>query len=75
MHRSSKNIRTNESQQTYSDIMVITQQVIRDVISVHSEELARQWKEEEDDEKESLRSDHSSHRYFQYILFFAAFVG
>lgn len=44
-------------------IMVITPQVIRDVISVHSEELARQWKED-DDEKESTRSDHSSHRYF-----------
>lgn len=48
--------------------MVITPQVIRDVISVHSEELARQWKEDDDnDEKESLRSDHSSHRYFQYF--------
>ncbi|XP_037532709.1 U11/U12 small nuclear ribonucleoprotein 48 kDa protein [Nematolebias whitei] len=36
-------------------------EVIRDVISVHSEELARQWKEDDDDEKESSRSDHSSH--------------
>ncbi|KAM6910409.1 U11/U12 small nuclear ribonucleoprotein 48 kDa protein [Xenentodon cancila] len=35
-------------------------EVIREVISVHSDELARQWKEEED-EKESLRSGHSSH--------------
>ncbi|XP_013885785.1 U11/U12 small nuclear ribonucleoprotein 48 kDa protein [Austrofundulus limnaeus] len=35
-------------------------EVIREVISVHSEELGRQWKEEED-EKESSRSDHSSH--------------
>ncbi|XP_047212393.1 U11/U12 small nuclear ribonucleoprotein 48 kDa protein [Girardinichthys multiradiatus] len=33
-------------------------EVIREVISVHSEELARQWKEEED-EKQSSRSDHS----------------
>ncbi|XP_041844657.1 U11/U12 small nuclear ribonucleoprotein 48 kDa protein [Melanotaenia boesemani] len=35
-------------------------EVIREVISVHSGELARQWKEEED-EKESMRSDQSSH--------------
>ncbi|XP_061574492.1 U11/U12 small nuclear ribonucleoprotein 48 kDa protein [Cololabis saira] len=35
-------------------------EVIREVIGVHSDELARQWKEEED-EKESLRSDRSSH--------------
>uniref|UniRef100_A0A3P9JTP3 Small nuclear ribonucleoprotein 48 (U11/U12) n=1 Tax=Oryzias latipes TaxID=8090 RepID=A0A3P9JTP3_ORYLA len=34
-------------------------EVIREVISVHSEELARQWKEEE--EEESQRSEPSSH--------------
>ncbi|MEQ2210498.1 hypothetical protein XENOCAPTIV_014489, partial [Xenoophorus captivus] len=37
-------------------------EVIREVISVHSEELARQWKEEED-EKQSSRSDHSQGRW------------
>ncbi|KAM9722611.1 U11/U12 small nuclear ribonucleoprotein 48 kDa protein [Menidia menidia] len=35
-------------------------EVIREVISVHSEELGRQWKEEQD-EGEALRSDQSSH--------------
>ncbi|CAI5662051.1 unnamed protein product [Oreochromis niloticus] len=35
-------------------------EVIREVISVHSEELARQWKEEEDEE-ESMRVEQSSH--------------
>ncbi|XP_072249847.1 U11/U12 small nuclear ribonucleoprotein 48 kDa protein [Leuresthes tenuis] len=35
-------------------------EVIREVINVHSEELTRQWKEEEDEEA-SLRSDQSSH--------------
>ncbi|XP_071325531.1 U11/U12 small nuclear ribonucleoprotein 48 kDa protein [Trachinotus anak] len=34
-------------------------EVIREVINVHSEELARQWKE---DEEESTRTEHSSHR-------------
>lgn len=34
-------------------------EVIREVISVHSEELARQWKEE--DEEESMRVEQSSH--------------
>ncbi|XP_040900542.1 U11/U12 small nuclear ribonucleoprotein 48 kDa protein [Toxotes jaculatrix] len=33
-------------------------EVIREVINVHSEELARQWREEQ----ESTRSEHSSHR-------------
>ncbi|KAM9309804.1 U11/U12 small nuclear ribonucleoprotein 48 kDa protein isoform 1-T1 [Pholidichthys leucotaenia] len=42
-------------------------EVIREVISVHSEELSRQWREEEEDEEdeeeeELLRSQHSSHR-------------
>lgn len=36
-------------------------EVIREVISVHSEELSRQWREEEDEE-ESARSEVSSHR-------------
>ncbi|XP_039886482.1 U11/U12 small nuclear ribonucleoprotein 48 kDa protein [Simochromis diagramma] len=35
-------------------------EVIREVINVHSEELARQWKEEEDEE-ESMRVEQSSH--------------
>ncbi|XP_030605953.1 U11/U12 small nuclear ribonucleoprotein 48 kDa protein [Archocentrus centrarchus] len=35
-------------------------EVIREVISVHSEELARQWREEQDEE-ESMRSEQSSH--------------
>ncbi|XP_022617777.1 U11/U12 small nuclear ribonucleoprotein 48 kDa protein [Seriola dumerili] len=34
-------------------------EVIREVINVHSDELARQWREDED---ESTRSEHSSHR-------------
>ncbi|XP_023144136.2 U11/U12 small nuclear ribonucleoprotein 48 kDa protein [Amphiprion ocellaris] len=34
-------------------------EVIREVINVHSEELARQWKDEED---ESTRSEHFSHK-------------
>ncbi|XP_076592687.1 U11/U12 small nuclear ribonucleoprotein 48 kDa protein [Chaetodon auriga] len=36
-------------------------EVIREVISVHSDELARQWREEEDEES-STRSQPSSHR-------------
>ncbi|XP_070821675.1 U11/U12 small nuclear ribonucleoprotein 48 kDa protein [Chaetodon trifascialis] len=36
-------------------------EVIREVISVHSDELARQWREE-DDEESSTRSQPSSHR-------------
>ncbi|GAA6217172.1 U11/U12 small nuclear ribonucleoprotein 48 kDa protein [Lates japonicus] len=36
-------------------------EVIREVINVHSDELARQWREEENEE-ESTRSEHSSHR-------------
>lgn len=36
-------------------------EVIREVINVHSEELTRQWREEED-EDESARSELSSHR-------------
>ncbi|XP_039974639.1 U11/U12 small nuclear ribonucleoprotein 48 kDa protein [Xiphias gladius] len=36
-------------------------EVIREVINVHSEELARQWREE-DDEDESTRSEHCSRR-------------
>ncbi|XP_047453738.1 U11/U12 small nuclear ribonucleoprotein 48 kDa protein [Mugil cephalus] len=36
-------------------------EVIREVINVHSEELARQWREEEDEEA-SVKSKHSSDR-------------
>ncbi|KAM9352777.1 U11/U12 small nuclear ribonucleoprotein 48 kDa protein [Symphorus nematophorus] len=36
-------------------------EVIREVINVHSEELSRQWREEEDEE-EATRSELSSHR-------------
>lgn len=40
--------------------------MIRDVINVHSEELSRQWREEEEEEekeaKEEARSEPSSHR-------------
>lgn len=43
---------------------MIALQVIREVISVHSEELARQWKEE--DEEESMRVEQSSHGYTKH---------
>ncbi|XP_069576029.1 U11/U12 small nuclear ribonucleoprotein 48 kDa protein [Brachyistius frenatus] len=36
-------------------------EVIREVINVHSEELSRQWRDEENEE-EAARSEHSSHR-------------
>ena len=36
--------------------------MIREVINVHSEELSRQWREDEGEES-STRSAHSSHRY------------
>ncbi|XP_028281298.1 U11/U12 small nuclear ribonucleoprotein 48 kDa protein [Parambassis ranga] len=38
-------------------------EVIREVITVHSEELARQWKEETEEEEEVVRSKHSSQRH------------
>ncbi|CAN9514368.1 unnamed protein product [Ophioblennius macclurei] len=37
-------------------------EVIREVINVHSEELARQWKEEADEEEEAARVERSSSR-------------
>ncbi|XP_026225659.1 U11/U12 small nuclear ribonucleoprotein 48 kDa protein [Anabas testudineus] len=38
-------------------------EVIREVINVHSDELARQWRqEEEENQEESRRSEHVSHR-------------
>lgn len=43
-------------------VYAITLQVIREVINVHSEELSRQWREEEEGEKE-MRSELSSHKY------------
>lgn len=36
--------------------------MIREVINVHSEELGRQWREEEPEEEEETRSKVSSHR-------------
>lgn len=44
---------------------MIALQVIREVINVHSEELARQWKEEEDEE-ESMRVEQFSHGYTKH---------
>lgn len=46
-------------------VSMIALQVIREVINVHSEELARQWKEEEDEE-ESMRVEQSSHGYTKH---------
>lgn len=44
---------------------MIPLQVIREVINVHSEELSRQWREEEEEE-EVTRSELSSHRYDEH---------
>ncbi|XP_023249452.1 U11/U12 small nuclear ribonucleoprotein 48 kDa protein-like [Seriola lalandi dorsalis] len=54
MHTENLNVSANAS------TLAQTNSVIREVINVHSDELARQWREDED---ESTRSEHSSHRY------------
>lgn len=37
-------------------------EVIREVINVHSDELARQWRDEREEDEEGARSEPSSHR-------------